>query len=61
MADQEHGPQEAFYNNLPYQHPMIVCLCGASFEASTWEGVGALFDDHLEETDPEPEANKEAE
>jgi hypothetical protein len=46
-----HGPREAIYNNLPTQHPMIVCLCGARFEGgNTWEDVGAEFDEHLRRT-----------
>ena len=47
-----HGPREAFYNNLPTQHPMIVCLCGKSFDGgNTWEDVGAEFDEHLEQSE----------
>ena len=47
-----HGPKEAFYNNLPTQHPTIVCLCGVAFEGGdTWEDVGGEFDDHLRESE----------
>jgi hypothetical protein len=51
----EHGPQQAMYNNLgPFgQEPTIVCLCGHTCKGPTWESVGEVFDEHLEQADEE--------
>ena len=51
-----HGVELACYNNLPRQHPMIICLCGVSLEGPDWESVGADFDVHLVEAADEGEA-----
>lgn len=45
---QQHGPEWAGYNNLPYQHPTIRCLCGFWVEGDNWEECGAEFDAHLD-------------
>lgn len=49
MTQIEHGPELACYNNLPTQHPRIVCLCGEAFDGEDWADVGEQFDDHLRE------------
>jgi hypothetical protein len=51
VSEVEHGPKTACYSNLPYQHPVIFCLCGEYLEGDTWEDVGAAFDEHLAETE----------
>ena len=45
----EHGPESAHYDNARGHVPAILCLCGAYFDAQTWEEVGQAFDDHLKE------------
>ncbi len=45
---QEHGVETACYNNLPFQHPVLICLCGYYADSGTnWEEAGADFDEHL--------------
>ena len=47
----EHGPESAYYNNQPYQHPEIRCLCGEIVDGDTWEECGQAFDEHLLEAE----------
>jgi hypothetical protein len=44
-----HGVELACYDNLPTQHPIMICLCGKRVDGSDWEDCGAEFDDHLKE------------
>lgn len=54
MLDVGHGPQDAFYSNLPgpEQTPIIQCLCGwVSYMGNhDWESVGLEFDEHLKKS-----------
>ena len=47
----EHGVGEAYYNNLPYQHPEMQCLCGEVTDGDNWAECGADMDAHLEEVE----------
>jgi hypothetical protein len=52
VPEVDHGIEEAIYNNLPFQHPVMICLCGYTTDddgaASNWEEAGASLDRHLE-------------
>lgn len=51
-VDRGHGVEYAHYNNLPFQHPEMECLCGFTTEyADSWASAGEEMDEHIKEVD----------
>lgn len=60
MAEVDHGVASALYvlRGTGEHEPTFECVCGEVFWDKDWEGAGAQFDQHLDESAPTPSSKE---